>query len=322
MPARPLATLSLDLDDEWTYLKVQGDPRWESRPSYLAIFIPIVRAALRDLDLRLTVFVVGADAARPENAALLRGLAEDGHEIGNHSHEHESWLHEYSVEQLSAELDRSEAAIIAATGCRPVGFRGPGYSWSPALLELLAARGYRYDASTLPTFIGPLARWYYFRAAKLSAEARNTRRLLFGRFADGFRPLAPHRLQLRSGAALLEIPVTTMPVTRAPFHPSYLIYLARRSPALARGYFRTALSLCRATGTPPSLLLHPLDFLGGDDVAGLRFFPGMDLPGAQKRAFVRETLVRLRDGFDVQTLGAFASRLDATALKTRVIGAR
>jgi len=47
-------------------------------------------------------------------------------------------------------------------------------------------------------------------------------------------------------------------------------------------YLRTALGLCRATGTEPSFLLHPLDLLGGDQVRELSFFPGMDLTGREK----------------------------------------
>ena len=31
------------------------------------------------------------------------------------------------------------------------------------------------------------------------------------------------------------------------------------------------------TGTNPSLLLHPLDFMGREDCPALAFFPGMDL---------------------------------------------
>ena len=34
----------------------------------------------------------------------------------------------------------------------------------------------------------------------------------------------------------------------------------------------------------PSLLLHPLDFLGRDDVPELAFFPAMERPGERKRA--------------------------------------
>ena len=32
---KPLASLSLDLDNQWSYMKTHGDPGWESLPSYL-----------------------------------------------------------------------------------------------------------------------------------------------------------------------------------------------------------------------------------------------------------------------------------------------
>ena len=70
---------------------------------------------------------------------------------------------------------------------------------------------------------------------------------------------------LNAPGDIIEIPVTTMPLLKFPIHASYILYLSCYSTALAMTYFRTALSLCRITGTPPSILLHPLDFLGGDD---------------------------------------------------------
>lgn len=321
MSTRPVASISLDLDDLWTYLKVQGDARWRDRPSYLREFVPISLELFERLGLTVTYFIVGADAERPENAAVLRSIVAAGHEVGNHSHEHESWLHTYSDADLAHEVARAEDAIAQATGLRPRGFRGPGYSWSATLLEVLHRRGYAYDASTLPTFIGPLARWYYFRAARLSASERQTRRLLFGRFTDGFRPLTPHWLRLPSGARVLEIPVTTMPVFRTPFHPSYLLFLARRSEAVMHAYLGTALTLCRLRGVAPSVLLHPLDLLGADDVNGLEFFPGMDLPGARKRALVADCLARIGRAFTLQPMGAFADGIAATTRATRAVEA-
>ena len=78
----------------------------------------------------------------------------------------------------------AEDAIEDATGVRTTGFRGPGYSVSPAVIAELVRRGYQYDASTLPTFLGPVARWYYFRTAKLDAEEAARRRRLFGPLAQ------------------------------------------------------------------------------------------------------------------------------------------
>ncbi len=98
---------------------------------------------------------------------------------------------------------------------------------------------------------------------------------------------------------MLEIPVTTIPVVRAPFHFSYLLFLAQKSEFLAGLYFRLALRMCWLTGTGPSLLLHPLDFLGGDDVRELDFFPAMAMPGQRKRAFIDRMLSLLTERYRV-----------------------
>src|SRR5207248_2980424 len=103
----------------------------------------------------------------PRNRSLLRSIAEAGHEIGNHSFHHEPWLHLYSRPDVESEIAAADEHITAAVG-RPIrGFRGPGYSVTDSVAEVLAARGYRYDASTLPTFLGPLARLYYLLTANL-----------------------------------------------------------------------------------------------------------------------------------------------------------
>ena len=63
-----------------------------------------------DLGLRVTVFVVGQDAALAKNHAALAAITDAGHEIGNHSFKHEPWLHLYSPEQLEEELSAAENA--------------------------------------------------------------------------------------------------------------------------------------------------------------------------------------------------------------------
>ena len=77
----------------------------------------------------------------------------------------------------------------------------------------------------------------------------------------------------------------------------------------------TALRLCRLTGTEPSLLLHPLDFLGGDDVPALAFFPAMNLPGAKKVALVGEFLDTMARSFELVPMGRHA---DAVASRKRL----
>lgn len=298
---KPLASLSLDLDNKWSYLKTHGDAGWESFPSYLDVVAPRALEMLADRQLKITFFVVGQDAALDKNRDALQSIADAGHEIGNHSFHHEPWLHRYSSAQIADELSRAEDAIAAATDARPIGFRGPGYSFSQPLLAELARRGYEYDASTFPTFLGPVARAYYFFRSNLKGQEREQRKLLFGKLAEGFRPLRPYRWP---GLAreLIEIPVTTMPITKLPFHVSYLLYLAQYSERVALAYFRTSLVFCRLSGVEPSLLLHPLDFLGGDDDGDLAFFPAMQASAARKLRFVERVLDLYAEGRMIVTM--------------------
>lgn len=308
---RPLASVSLDLDNLWSYLKTHGNEEWRSRPTYLPEFAPVILGLLDDVGLRITFFVVGCDAERAENAGAIHALAAAGHEIGNHSHEHEPWLHRYSAAQIDEELERAELAIARATGRTCDGFRGPGYSWSPVLLETLARRGYRFDASTLPTWIGPLARAYYFSTAKLTPEQRVERASLFGDWGNVRWPNRPYYWELEGDRKLLEIPVTVFPGLRTPFHFSYLLWLSRYSERVMWMYLDSALAWCRRTRTEPSVLLHPLDVLGPDVSPALRFFPGMDLPTDRKVTLLRRVLVAIGESFTPVTMGAHAAQLSA-----------
>jgi peptidoglycan-N-acetylglucosamine deacetylase len=306
---RPIASISLDLDDLWTYLRIHGDPRWVTRPSYLQSVVPLALDALDKAGIKLTFFVVGSDAARPANAPLLRRIVDQGHEIGNHSFEHEPWLHRLSPTQLEAEVIRTQDAIAQSTGKRPVGFRGPGYSWCPELLELLEVQGYLYDASTLPTFLGPLARRYYFWTSRLSAEERAVRSSLFGGFRDGLRPIKPYRWRLAGNRTLLEIPVTTFPLAKIPFHFSYLNYIGRWSETIAVGYLRAALAACRLTHTPPSFILHPLDLVGGEQIPDLKFFPAMDRSSDRKLELFGRVLSIYQEKFTLVPMEVHARAL-------------
>ena len=307
-------SLSLDLDNLWSYLKTHGDPGWDSYPSYLNIVVPRVLALLERRSLRITWFIVGKDAADPAHHETLRRITDAGHEVGNHSFHHEPWLHLYSESQIDNELSQTETAIEKATGQSPEGFRGPGFSFSPTLLNVLARRGYRYDCSTFPTFLGPLARMYYFATAKgLSDEQKQQRRQLFGKVSEGFRRLQPYTWQTASGP-LLEIPVTTMPLFKVPIHLSYILFLAGYSKILARTYLHMAVTMCKLTGTELSFLLHPLDFMGSDDTDRLSFFPAMQRPHHGKLTFVEEVFDRLNNAFELVPMGVHANAIQASRL--------
>ena len=306
---KAIASISLDLDNQWSYMKIHGDEGWDQYPSYLGVFLPYVLDVLDKHDLKITFFVVGKDTESADNVKYLKMITERGHEVGNHSYHHESWLQTYSYEKIENEIRQAEEAIERATGQRTTAFRGPGFSWSNDLLKVLQGRGYTFDSSTLPTYLGPLARMYYFKKSTLTKEEKKARKELFGKFSEGFRKVKPYKWDLGEGKSLLEIPVTTMPVFKLPFHLSYLLYISGISKGLMKFYFWFALLMCKLTRTPPSFLLHPLDLIGGDDVPELAFFPGMNIQSQKKLEVFDTAITMLKQRYELLPMSAFAARL-------------
>jgi hypothetical protein len=305
---RPIASLSLDLDDQWTYLKTHGDTMWSSYPSYLQYAVPRILDFLDERKVKITFFIVAQDAAFDYNREVLAEIARRGHDIGNHTFHHDPWLHLYSEEEIDTELELAERHIERATGVRPAGFRGPGFSFSDAVLRVLVKRGYVYDASTFPNILNPLARMYFLWTSNLSREERQKRKGLFGNWKDGLRPNKPF-LWNAGERQMLEIPVTTMPLFKIPIHASYILFLSTYSLTLAKTYFRFALGMCRLTGTSPSILLHPLDFIGCDDTTALSFFPAMRVESRKKIRVMSEMFRLLKEDFQIVTMAEQVSLL-------------
>ncbi|MEM8866405.1 MAG: polysaccharide deacetylase family protein [Planctomycetota bacterium] len=316
--SKPIASLSLDLDNKWAYLRNHGAAytegvRTESvhtesddpnrYASYLGEVAPRIVGFFAERELRATVFVVGKDLELADGREAVSQFANAGHEIGNHSQSHFPWLQSLPPEQVEYELVAAEQAIESLTGVTPVGFRAPGFSWSPELLALLVRRNYQYDASTFPTIIGPLARAY--SRLRLPSRQSDTEGdpppQSFASLADAFRPLRPYQIDTAAGP-LVEAPVTTMPLLRIPIHVTYLTFLAQFSTAAAKAYLRTALALCRLRGVAPSMLLHPLDFLGIEDEPQLAFFPGMKLAREQKMELLHWLIEAMQQTWRVTTI--------------------
>ena len=72
---KPIASLSLDLDNKWSYMKTHGDAGWDQYPTYLDIVVPRFLKVLHTQGLKMTVFVVGQDASREENFEALASIA-------------------------------------------------------------------------------------------------------------------------------------------------------------------------------------------------------------------------------------------------------
>lgn len=303
----PDASLSLDLDNKWAYLRAAGREDWESVAGYLPMAIDRMVDVLKSIGLPLTVFLVGRDLQHAGDVAAIGRFGElTDWEPANHSLNHLPWLHTMTQDEIESEIKTTHRRIIDATSCVPVGFRGPGFSCPDQVLGVLSANGYQYDASIFPTSMAPIARAVFLARTKLRGEQREKAKQLYGGFASMRQPNRPHRRTVETSTGsqkvLWEIPVTVMPLTRTPIHFSYVTFLAGFSITAAKAYFTTAMAMCRRLSVPPSLLLHPPDFLGREDDADMAYFPGMKLDAKTKLDFIRWALSHFRDHFDVHTL--------------------
>src|SRR6056297_2837686 len=299
---RPLASLSLDLDNKWAYLRAAGRADWMDRPGYLPLAVDRITQVLSSLDLPLTVFIVGRDLADEADCGAIKRFDRlPRWEPANHSLNHLPWMHTMQPSEIADEIEITDSRIREVFGRRPLGFRGPGFSCPDEVLRVLCQAGYRYDASIFPTSVAPLARWFFLLKTDLRGDEKEKAKQLYGGFASIRRPNRPYQRQV-NGQLLWEMPVTVMPWTRLPIHMSYLTYLASFSVAAAKAYFRQAIWLAKTTGTPTSLLLHPPDFMGGDDQPDLAYLPGMSMQWSKKQSFVRWALAKYRDTFDVRCM--------------------
>lgn len=101
--------------------------------------LPRMLEVLERHKVRATFFLVGKWVERfPEEA---RTIAEAGHEIASHGYSSAEFAG-LTAEQVAAEIDRAEAAILAATGRKPRWFSPHKGEISPQLLRVARAKGY------------------------------------------------------------------------------------------------------------------------------------------------------------------------------------
>ena len=304
MKRLPTASLSIDVDNRWAYLRAAGRSDWQSATSYLPMVLDRVVDVLGAAGVPLTAFLVGRDLVDDGDVRVIESLGRlPAWEAANHSLSHLPWMHTMSREEICEEIRVTHDRIVACFGRRPRGFRGPGFSCPPELLQVLAESGYEYDASIFPTSMAPIARAVFLARTRLKGADRERAKKLYGGFAAMRQPNAPFRRTVDScEKTLWEIPVTVMPGLRTPIHFSYLTFLASYNVPLAKGYFRSALATCRRFNVPPSLLLHPPDFLGAEDRSDLGHLPGMKMRRDHKLKFVAWALELLAEQFQVLTI--------------------
>ena len=89
---------------------------------------------LKAKDVRATFFVLGQ--AAQANPYLLKRLIKEGHEIGNHS-----FNHDYQQRRLVEEINQTDQEVFAATGTHTYFYRPPGGFLTKNQLETIKGNG-------------------------------------------------------------------------------------------------------------------------------------------------------------------------------------
>ena len=224
--------LSFDLEDWFHMIGIPGveDPRsWDSLPSVLERRSAEILDLLAARQVRATFFVLGWIAERYPH--LIRDIAARGHEIGTHSHWHRP-VTSLTPRTFAEDLRRSIAAIEAACGQRPHGFRAPSFSIIPGVewaFDVILEAGLAYDASLFPA----------------------------PRSHGGYPcPPGPHRLTTPNGRQLPELPMSTTRLCGREIGFSGGGYLRLLPGAL----ICQRIARLNAAGLPAVVYLHPADF--------------------------------------------------------------
>src|ERR1044072_5358635 len=193
--------LSVDVEDWFqvgAFETVIAREEWETLPRRVERNTDAVLALFEEAGVRATFFTLGWVAER--HPALVRRIAEAGHELASHGWDHKR-VFTLSEAEVRADLHRARETIEQASGRKVAGYRAPSFSIDARTLwahRVLAEEGYAYSSSVAP--VRP--DHYGWRESP--------------RFA--WRPVA--------GAELIELPVTTFEVA------------GRRFAAGGGGFFR------------------------------------------------------------------------------------
>ncbi|HHV15092.1 MAG TPA: polysaccharide deacetylase family protein [Gelria sp.] len=96
-------------------------------------FTPMVLDVLKNHDARATFFIIGKKAE--SNPQILKRMAAEGHEIGNHSYRHPDFNKLKKDAQLE-EINKTTSIIKRLSGQNPVLLRPPGGYLSYDLVEM------------------------------------------------------------------------------------------------------------------------------------------------------------------------------------------
>ena len=206
--------------------------------------------------IKTTMFMVGNDFLYKKNHASIKEIANNGHEIANHSMTHPQGFRWLLEKEKEMELDSMSDICWEVTGKRPVGFRSPGWNIDDATLPVLNKLKYVYDSSVFPTSLMPLMKFAHW--SSMSKQKKQDRTTM-GQTSYMFSPLSPYHvsdysLGKRGNNSLIEFPISVSPYLRVPFFATLFLITGI-------GFYRKLYRSIRAVGLPVHFQMHLSDFI-------------------------------------------------------------
>ncbi|MCI0627216.1 MAG: polysaccharide deacetylase family protein [Acidobacteria bacterium] len=285
-----LASISVDVDVVSCYYRAYGINACDGNQVY-DLAMPRLMSLFEEFGIRATFFVVAKDVRNhPQNAQIIRRLAESGHEIANHTLSHPFRLTRLPLEIKANEIAEAEPILSELSGQPVTGFRSPGWDIDADLMSILEDRGYEYDSSVFPSFfLLPLKLQHRLKNWNLETTTG------MGSPWFSFAPTRPYHPNgqtpwKRGSRRLLEIPIGVVPDVRIPFLGTVLF-------GAGWSFFRASLEWVVFRRQPFNFELHPIELLGlaedGLD-ARLERQPGMRLSLSRKLVLYRQLLTILK----------------------------
>lgn len=274
----PLGIISIDMDE----LSVIAEGAGIRVPTQVSVYhtaVPRLLDLLAEMNLKATFFIITKDVDSPDKIKRLKEMESAGHEIANHSHQHNHLLN-MTAQQTREDLEKSTAILQHITGKKIMGYRGPSLTFNKYMINYLREFDYSYDSTVNPSLFF-ITEWIYHFLRKPSI--RNFPQYFFLRHA--FCPTKPYWVSspsiFKRGADqhLLEIPISRVPYFHVPFYATFHFMFPVTYKLFRKLYFSQQDIVYHA---------HALDFLDLEQDHIPSVFskhPGIAMPWSQKKEY-------------------------------------
>ncbi len=296
-------SISVDFEDLHFYSRTLGLSHPEKENSAYDKVIDRFIHLFQLMDIKGTFFLIGKDVLKAkDNKKAVRRLAENGHEVANHTMTHPFNFSRYGYHKKKDEILETGKMLEDITGKKVTGFRAPCYDIDEDMIDILEDAGYLYDSSVFPCYYKALQQLIYI----LLCRGKYRR---MGSFLTSFMPNQPYipgkKLHHDNGERkIVEFPISMVPYIRFPFYSTVLF-------STGVSFFNLQYSLVKKLRIL-TYELHSIDLADFTEDRISYYYPGLKrhpcarLSIDKKKEMLKECLNLISKDFEIQTMESIA----------------